>query len=60
MQKNILAKWGITEEELKAATEELCAKGIAKGCYQKTNALLAVLDLMTAGDIPEATEGEHK
>lgn len=39
--KNILSKWNITPEELNQATDELCAKGIAKGCYQNTNALLA-------------------
>ena len=38
-------------EELKQATDELCAKGIAKGCYQNTSALLAAVDLLTAGDI---------
>lgn len=49
--KNILSKWNITPEELNQATDELCAKGIAKGCYQSTNALLAAVDLLTAGDI---------
>lgn len=49
--KNILSKWNITPEELNQATEELCAKGIAKGCYQNTSALLAAVDLLTAGDI---------
>lgn len=34
--KNILSKWNITPEELNQATDELCAKGIAKGCYQNT------------------------
>ena len=56
-QKNLLAKWGITPDELKAAQDELCAKGIGKGCFQSTNALLALLDLMSAGDIP-ASEGK--
>ncbi len=28
--KNILSKWNITPEELNQATDELCAKGIAK------------------------------
>lgn len=49
--KNILSKWNITPEELNQATDELCAKGIAKGCYQNTSALLAAVDLLTAGDI---------
>lgn len=49
--KNILSKWNITPEELKQATDELCAKGIAKGCYQNTSALLAAVDLLAAGDI---------
>lgn len=49
--KNILSKWNITPEELNQATDELCAKGIAKGCYQNTNALLAAVELLTAGDI---------
>lgn len=48
--KNILSKWNITPEELKQATDELCAKGIAKGCYQNTSALLAAVDLLTAGE----------
>lgn len=49
--KNILSKWNITPEELNQATDELCAKGIAKGCYQNTNALLAAVDLLTAGGV---------
>lgn len=49
--KNILSKWNITPEELNQANDELCAKGIAKGCYQNTNALLAAVELLTAGDI---------
>lgn len=49
--KNILSKWNITPEELNQATDELCAKGIAKGCYQNTNALLAAVELLAAGDI---------
>lgn len=49
--KNILSKWNITPEELNQATDELCAKGIAKGCFQNTNALLAAVELLTAGDI---------
>ena len=50
---NILKKWNITHEELNKAVDELCAKGVAKGCYQNTNALLAVLDLLSSGDIKE-------
>ena len=50
---NILKKWNITHEELIKAVDELCAKGVAKGCYQNTNALLAVLDLLSSGDIKE-------
>ena len=49
--KNLLKKWNITKDELNKAIDELCAKGIAKGCYQNTNALLAALDLLTSGDI---------
>lgn len=49
--KNILKKWNITNDELNKAVDELCAKGIAKGCYQNTNALLAALDLLSCGDI---------
>ena len=53
---NILKKWNITREELNKAVDELCAKGVAKGCYQNTNALLAVLDLLSSGDIKEENE----
>lgn len=51
IMNNILSKWNITPEELNQATNELCAKGIAKGCYQNTSALLAAVELLTAGDI---------
>lgn len=51
--KNILSKWNITPEELNQATDELCANGIAKGCYQNTSALLAAVELLTAGDIED-------
>ena len=47
--KNILSKWNITPEELNQATDELCAKGIAKGCYQNTSALLALVLIPVAG-----------
>lgn len=53
MQQNVLKKWNITAEQLKEACQELCAKGVGKGCYQNTNDLLAALDLLTKGDIPE-------
>ena len=53
---NLLKKWNITREELNKAVDELCAKGVAKGCYQNTNALLAVLDLLSSGDIKEDNE----
>ncbi len=49
--KNILSMWNITKEELNAAANELCAKGIAKGCFQNTNALLACCELLSGGDI---------
>lgn len=49
--KNILSKWNITPEELKQATDELCAKGIAKGCSQNTSALLAAVELLAAGGV---------
>lgn len=49
--KNILSKWNITPEELNQATDELCAKGIAKGCYQNTSALLAAVELLAAGGV---------
>lgn len=58
MQENLKKKWDVTSEELKAATDELCAKGVGKGCYQNTNALLALLDVMTRGDIPAQAENE--
>lgn len=51
IMKNILSKWNIIPEELNQATDELCAKGIAKGCYQNTRALLAAVELLAAGDI---------
>lgn len=53
MQDKLLKKWGITAEEFKAAVDELCAKGVGKGCYQNTNALLACLDLLSQGDIED-------
>lgn len=51
MQENIKEKWNVTDEELKQAADELCQKGIGKGCFQNTNALLALLDLLTKGNI---------
>ena len=56
MQDNVKAKWDVTDEELKQAADELCAKGIGKGCFQNTNALLALLDLISAGDIAKPKE----
>lgn len=53
LHKNTLKKYGITAKDYKAAEEELCDKGIARGCFQKTDALLAVLDVITSGDIGE-------
>lgn len=59
MQENLKKKWCVTDAELKAAANELCAKGVGKGCYQNTNALLALMDVLTAGDIPaHARAGE--
>lgn len=54
MQDNVKAKWNVTDEELKQAADELCAKGIGNGCFQNTNALFALLDLISAGDITES------
>ena len=56
MQDRVKAKWDVTDEEFKQAADELCAKGIGKGCFQNTNALLALLDLISAGDIAEPKE----
>lgn len=53
-QANVCAKWEITRKELQEAVDELCAKGVGKGCYQNTNALLAALELLSSGDIEEA------
>lgn len=53
MQENVKAKWDVTNKELKQAVDELCAKGVGKGCFQNMNALLALLDLISAGDIAE-------
>lgn len=53
MQENVKAKWDVTNEELKQAADELCAKGVGKGCFQNINALFALLDLISAGDIAE-------
>lgn len=58
MQDNLKAKWGVTDEELKVAAEELCKNGVGKGCYQNTNALLALMDVLTAGDIPAKEGGD--
>lgn len=51
-QKNLCDKYGISPEEFNAAVDELCARGVAKGCYQQTTALIAVLDLLSNGDLP--------
>lgn len=53
-QANVCAKWEITRKELQEAVDELCAKGVGKGRYQNTNALLAALELLSSGDIEEA------
>lgn len=58
MQENLKKKWCVTDAELKAAAYELCAKGVGKGCYQNTNALLALMDVLTAGDIPAQAEND--
>lgn len=41
MQDRVKTKWNVTDEEFKQAADELCAKGIGKGCFQNTNALRA-------------------
>lgn len=55
MQENLCFKWSITQEELQAGVDELCEKGIIKGCF-KTDVLLALMDLLTQGDIKAYTE----
>lgn len=59
MQENLKKKWQVTDEELKAAANELCAKGVGNGCYQNTNALLALMDVLTTGDIPAQAENDE-
>lgn len=41
------------KKAVKDTIDELCTKGIAKGCYQDYGLLIAILDLLTAieGDI---------
>lgn len=56
MQENLCFKWRITREELQAGVDELCAKGVAKGCFQKTDVLLALMELLTQGDIEAYVE----
>lgn len=59
MQENLKRKWQVTDAELKAAADELCAKGVGKGCFPNTNALLAIMDVLTAGDIPAQAENDE-
>lgn len=38
--------YGVSIDEFKEAVDELSKNGIAKGCYQNTNALIAVLAII--------------
>lgn len=58
MQENVCFKWSITREELHAGIDELCANGVAKSCFQNTNVLLALMDLLTSGDIEGFAEDD--
>lgn len=54
MQENICKKWEITKEELKEGIDRFCKNAVPKFAGD-TNVLLAILELLTSGDIKEAT-----
>lgn len=60
MQEKLCFKWRITQDELQAGIDELCANGVAKSCFQNTNVLLALMDLLTSGDIEAYAKNDNK
>lgn len=50
--ENLCKKYDLTPEEIDKMVDQICAKGISSA-YGDSMALIAVVDLMTRGDIPE-------
>lgn len=56
--KNLCEKYGVTVEEIDAAINQIAKHGIAKSACD-TDVLLAAVDLMANGDIPEVVDGNN-
>lgn len=50
--KNLRQKYDLTVEEVDHAVDEICKHGIGRACCDGL-ALVAVVELMSNGDIPE-------
>ena len=51
-QKNVCNKHGITQTELDDGVNQFCKHAVGK-FVGKINVLLAIMDLLTSGDVPE-------
>lgn len=49
MHKNLLKKYGLTEEKLKEGIATVCKSGLSKIC--DVTVMIAVADLLSKGDI---------
>ena len=59
MEKNVCKRYGITDAELQQGVEQYSK--LATGKFAgKTTVLLAILDLLTNGDIPAPDPGAKK
>ena len=60
MQERICKKWDISRKELQEGVDRFCKTGVAKYAGD-TNILLAILELLTSGDIKnEANQSAEK
>lgn len=56
--KNLCEKYGVTVEEIDYAINQIAKSGIGKAACD-TDVLLAAVDLMANGDIPEVADGNN-
>lgn len=56
--KNLCEKYGVTVEEIDYAINQIAKSGISKAACD-TDVLLAAVDLMANGDIPEVANGNN-
>lgn len=59
MEKNVCKRYGITDAELQQGVEQYSKLATGK-LAGKTTVLLAILDLLTNGDIPAPDPGVKK